>query len=66
MLLDIAISFLDGNAGYNQSFMAEKDMSKTAFHCPDFIDLFECVIMTFGLKNDGAIYQMAMNSFMTC
>ena len=25
------ISFLDGNAGYNQIFMAEEDMSKTAF-----------------------------------
>jgi hypothetical protein len=35
------ISFLDGNAGYNQIFMAEEDMSKTGFHCPDFISLFE-------------------------
>jgi hypothetical protein len=34
------ISFLDGNAGYNQIFMAEEDMSKMAFRCPDFIDLF--------------------------
>ena len=25
------ISFLDGNAGYNQIFMAKEDMSKTAF-----------------------------------
>jgi hypothetical protein len=33
------ISFLDGNAGY-QIFMAEEDMSKMAFRCPDFIDLF--------------------------
>jgi hypothetical protein len=35
------ISFLDGNAGYNQIFMAEEDMSKTAFRCPGFICLFE-------------------------
>jgi hypothetical protein len=28
------ISFLDGNAGYNQIFIAEVDMSKMAFCCP--------------------------------
>jgi hypothetical protein len=39
------ISFLDGNAGYN----------------PGFIGLFEWVVMTFGLKNAGATYQLAMN-----
>jgi hypothetical protein len=44
------ISFLDGNARYNQIFMAEEDMSKTAYHCPGFIGLFEWVVMTFGLK----------------
>jgi hypothetical protein len=42
------ISFLDGNAGYNQIFMAEEDMSKTTFYCPGFIGLFEWVVMTFG------------------
>jgi hypothetical protein len=55
------ISFLDGNAGYNQIFMAEKDVSKTAFRCPGFVRLFEWVVMTFGLKNAGATYQRAMN-----
>jgi hypothetical protein len=55
------ISFLDGNTGYNQIFMAEEDMSKMVFRCPGFIDLFEWVIMTFGLKNVGATYQRAMN-----
>jgi hypothetical protein len=55
------ISFLDGNTGYNQIFMAEEDMSKMAFHCPRFIVLFEWVVMTFDLKNAGATYQRAMN-----
>jgi hypothetical protein len=55
------ISFLDGKAGYNQIFMTKEDMSKMAFCCPGFIGLFEWVVMTFGLKNAGATYQMAMN-----
>jgi hypothetical protein len=55
------ISFLDGNAGYNQIFMAKEDVSKTAFHRLGFINLFEWIITTFGLKNAGATYQRAMN-----
>ena len=55
------ISFLDGNTGYNQIFMAEEYISKTAFRCPGFVGLFEWVVMTFGLKNAGATYQRAMN-----
>jgi hypothetical protein len=55
------ISFLDSNAGYNQIFMAKQDVSKTAFCYPGFVGLFEWVIMTFGLKNAGATYQIAMN-----
>jgi hypothetical protein len=55
------ISFLDGNAGYNQIFMAEEHMSKIAFHYPGFIDLFEWVVMNFGLKNADATYKRAMN-----
>ena len=55
------ISFMDGNAGYNQIFMAEEDIHKTAFRCPRHPGLFEWVIMTFGLKNAGATYQRAMN-----
>jgi hypothetical protein len=38
------ISFLDDNAGYNQIFMAEEDMSKMDFLCPGFIGLFEWVV----------------------
>jgi hypothetical protein len=34
------INFLDGNAGYNQIFMVEEDVSKTTFRCPGFIGLF--------------------------
>jgi hypothetical protein len=54
------ISFLDDNAGYNQIFMVKEDVSKTAFRCPGFVDLFECVVMTFGLKNVD-MYQRAVN-----
>jgi hypothetical protein len=50
------ISFLDGNAGYNQIFMAKEDVSKTAFRCSWFVGLFEWVVMAFGLKNAGAMY----------
>jgi hypothetical protein len=34
------ISFMDGNAGYNQIFMAIEDVSNTAFRCPGHIGLF--------------------------
>ena len=66
MLVDAAarhkvISFMDGNARYNQIFMAEEDIAKTTFRCPGAIGLFEWVVMTFGLKNAGATYQRAMN-----
>ena len=66
MLVDAAaehkvIDFMDGNAGYNQIFMAEEDIHKTAFRCPGHLGLFEWVVMTFGLKNAGATYQRAMN-----
>jgi hypothetical protein len=55
------ISFMDGNASYNQIFMAIEDIAKTTFRCPGAIDLFEWVVMTFGLKNAGATYKRAMN-----
>jgi len=55
------LSFMDGNAGYNQIFMAPEDISKTAFRVPGAVGFFECLVMTFGLKNAGATYQRAMN-----
>jgi hypothetical protein len=41
--------------------MAEKDVSKTAFHGLGFVGLFQWVVMTFGLRNAGATYQREMN-----
>ncbi|KAK1611681.1 hypothetical protein QYE76_035354 [Lolium multiflorum] len=55
------LSFMDGNAGYNQIFMAPEDIHKTAFRVPGAVGLFEYVVMTSGLKNAGATYQRAMN-----
>jgi len=55
------LSFMDGNTGYNQIFMALGDISKTAFRVPGAVGLFEYLVMTFGLKNAGATYQRAMN-----
>jgi hypothetical protein len=55
------LSFLNGNAGYNQIFLADEDLSKMAFIYPVFVDLLELVVMTFGLKNVGATNQRAMN-----
>jgi hypothetical protein len=55
------LSFMDGNVGYNQIFMALEDIHKTTFRVPSVVGLFEYVVMTFGLKNAGATYQRAKN-----
>jgi hypothetical protein len=52
---------MDGNAGYNQIFMALEDINKTALRVPEVVGLFEYMVMTFGLKNAGATYLRAMN-----
>ena len=52
---------MDGNASYNQIFMAPEDVNKTAFRVPGAVGLFEYLVMTFGLKNTVAMYQRAMN-----
>jgi hypothetical protein len=41
--------------------MAPEDIHKTGFRVPGAVGSFEYVVMTFGLKNDGATYQRAMN-----
>ncbi|CAL9005279.1 unnamed protein product, partial [Prunus brigantina] len=56
------LSFMDGNAGYNQIMVAEDDIHKIAFMCPRPIGAFEYTVMPFGLRNAGAAYQRAMNS----
>jgi hypothetical protein len=55
------LSFMDSNAGYNQIFMAPEDINKTAFRVSRAVELFEYVVITYGLKNAGATYQRAMN-----
>ncbi|CAN6721119.1 unnamed protein product [Malus baccata var. baccata] len=56
------LSFMDGNAGYNQIKMAPEDIHKTAFRCPGHVGAYEYLVMPFGLKNAGATYLRAMNA----
>jgi len=67
MVVDSAAGFkylgmLDGYLGYNQIFIVEEDVSKTAFRCPGALGCYEWLVMPFGLKNAGATYQRAINS----
>lgn len=56
-------SLMDGHLGYNQIFITEEDVHKTAFQCLGAIGTFKWLIMPFGLKNARAIYQRALNLF---
>jgi hypothetical protein len=55
------ISFLNGNARYNQIFLAKENTSKIMFLCLGFIGVFEWAVMSFGIKNTDTTYQRAMN-----
>jgi hypothetical protein len=50
------LSMMDGHSGYNQIFITEEDVHKTAFRYPGSIGTFEWIVMPFGLKNAGATY----------
>ena len=52
-------SFMDGFSGYNQIQIKPEDQHKTAFICP--WGTFTYKKIPFGLKNDGATFQRAMN-----
>ena len=67
MLVDSAagfeyLSMLDGYAGYNQIFIADDDVPKTALRCLGALGTYEWVVMPFGLKNSRATYQRVMNT----
>ncbi|KAI5339000.1 hypothetical protein L3X38_018272 [Prunus dulcis] len=55
-------SYMDRHSGYNQIFIVEEDVHKTAFRCAGSIRTLEYVVMPFSLKNARATYQRAMNA----
>jgi len=61
-LMPIAETLINAAVGHKMlSFMALEDIHKSAFRVPGAVELFEYVVMTFGLKNAGATYQHAIN-----
>ena len=55
------LTFVDGYSSYNQIYLAKEDIHKIAFRCLGSIRIFEWVVMPFGLKKVGTIYQKVMN-----
>ena len=53
------LSFMDAFSGYNQIKVNEEDQKKTSFVTSQ--GLFCYKVMSFGLKNAGAMYQRLMN-----
>lgn len=67
MLFDSAVgyeylSMIDGYFGYNQIFIAKKDVPKMTFRFPVAIGTYEWVVMPSGHKNVRATCQRAMNA----
>ena len=56
------LSFMDGFSRYNQILIVIDDISKITFKCPGSLGTFEWLVILFGLKNDGATYQRAINA----
>ena len=56
------LSMLDGYSSYNQIYIAEEYVSKTAFRCTWALGCYEWILMPFELKNVGTCYQREMNS----
>ena len=53
------LSFMDAFSGYNQIRMDEADQEKTSFVTSQGLFCYE--VMSFGLKNAGATYQLLVN-----
>ncbi|XP_059658534.1 uncharacterized protein LOC132304842 [Cornus florida] len=57
--------FMDGHPGYNQIYIAEEDIQKTALRCPGSIGTFEWVVMPSGLKKAGFLKYMLSRLLIT-